>query len=329
MDKEPKSTLKTTRILFNLAFFLVVVGFTWYMVASINNDILPDGGAVRGTSGLFSSPYKQVASFKLPEEINRFELYDNKLFISAGQLVYIYHIEGNRLGDFPVGLNVRDITVAGDEIYLLYPTRIEVFSMSGEPIRQWEACSNLSDYCSFAIAGNAVFVTDAANKEICKYITNGDFVKFIQSPRNFIIPSYTFDIDCYNDTIYCANSGRHSVETYTLNGDFIAASGAPGSEAGFFSGCCNPAYISFTSGGTLITSEKGNPRISCYGRNGRFRSILLDSKALGGGNKAYPIKPYHDKLLVAAKNRIITFQYDPKADVSACSGCAVSCPLRR
>lgn len=316
---------KKLKIVFNLTIFLVIAGFVWYMAASINKENLPADGVARGTSGAFASPYKQVASFKFPEEINRFELYNNKLFISAGQTIHIYNVEGNRLGSFPVGQDVRDITIDGDEIYLLYPARIAVFSMNGEPVREWEACSQLSDYCSFTIAGDAIFVTDAANKEICKYTTEGNFVKFIQSPRNFIIPSYTFDIESRNDTIYCVNSGRHSIETYTLNGDFVTSFGSSGAEAGFFAGCCNPAYISFTSGGTLLTSEKGNPRISCFGRDGKFRSVLLDSKTLGGGSKAYPVKPYQDKLLVAAKNRIIIFQYDPKASVSACSGCPAGC----
>ena len=317
---------QASKVVFNIAIFLVIIGFAWYMVASINKEHSPDSGFFRGASESFSSPYRQVTSFKLPAEINRFDLSDNKLFISAGQSVYIFDTEGKRLSDFPVGQDVRDIAVGGDEIYLLYPTRIAVFSMDGKLARHWEACSQLSDYCSFTLAGDAVFVTDAENKNICKYTIEGNFVKFIQSPRGFIIPSYTFDITCRNDTIYCVNSGRHSVETYTQDGDFITAFGSPGSEPGFFAGCCNPAYISFTSGGTLITSEKGNPRMSCFGSDGQFRSVLLDSKALGGGNTAYPVKPYQDKLLVAAKNRIITFQYDPKSAVSVCSGCAAGCP---
>jgi len=310
----------------NMAIFLVIVGFVWYMAVSVRQDDLQGDGTVQKSSESFSSPYRQIASFKLPSEINRFEVYGDRLFLSAGQSVYVYDTSGKQLAKFSVGPDVRDIRVSGEEIYLLYPTRIAVYSMDGKQDRQWEACSDLSDYCSFTIAGGAVFVTDAENKNICKYTTEGYFVKFIKSPKNFIIPSYTFDIDCWNDTIYCVNSGRHSVETYTLNGDFITAFGKPGTEAGFFAGCCNPAYISFTPGGALITSEKGNPRISCYASNGRFRSVLLDSKALGGGNKAYQVKAYRDKLLVAGKNRIATYQYDQKAAVSACSGCVAGCP---
>ena len=320
-----KTTVNVAKTTVNVAIFLVIIGFVWYMVASISREDLSDDASVGESSGPFLSPYRQVASFKIPEEINRFDLHDHRLFISAGQSVYIFDTDGRKLVHFPVGTDVRDITMNGEDLYILYPTRITVYSINGQLIRQWEACSKLSDYCSFTIVGDAVFVTDAANKNICKYTTEGNFVKFIQSPANFIIPSYAFDIACWNDTIYCVNSGRHSVETYTSDGDFIASFGGPGSEAGLFAGCCNPVYISFTTGGTFITSEKGNPRVSCFNRNGKFKGVWLNRKMLGSGNKAYEVKAMDSKLFVAGKNKITVFQCG-KASTSACSGCAGGCP---
>ena len=318
---------KVSKIILNLAIFLVIIGFAWYMVASINNDHLPGSGIFKGTSEAFESHHKQIASFKIPDEINRFDLCDNRLFIASGQSVYIFDTEGKQLGSFPVGTDVRDITIADEDIYILYPTRIVVFSMNGDSIRQWEACSELSDYCSFTVAGDAVFVTDAENKDICKYTIEGDFVKFIKSPRGFIIPSYSFDIDSWNDTVYCVNSGRHMIETYTLDGDFITAFGAPGSEAGFFAGCCNPVYISFAPCGAFITSEKGNPRVSVFWRNGKFKGVWLNSKMLGGGNKACEVRAMDDKLFVAVKNKIIVFQCDKASNTVCLKGCA-GCPYR-
>ena len=96
-----------------------------------------------------------------------------------------------------------------------------------------------------------------------------------------------------------------------------------------FCGCCNPVHLTYTSTGEIITSEKGNPRVSCYGMDGEFRSLLLDSKALGGGNTAYDIKVSGDKLFIAGNNLISTFQYDKiLAAKTACSDCGVDCPLR-
>jgi hypothetical protein len=296
---------KTLKIILNITIFLVVAGFIWYMVQSINKEEATYAEAQQETS--FVSRYELVSYFELPQEINRFELHDGKLFISAGQSVYIYDTTGTQQASFPVKQEVRDITVGEEKIYVLYPSFIEVYTTRGELLHEWEACSELSDYCSFTLAGDFVFVTDAENKNICQYTREGNFVRFIKSPHRFIIPSYSFDIDSRNDTIYCINSGRHLVETYTLNGDFIAAFGGPGAEDGSFVGCCNPVYISFTPRGELLTSEKGNPRISAFEPNGTFKEIILNSRLLGGGNEAYEVQAEDNRLFVAGKNKISIF----------------------
>ena len=299
---------KGLKIASNLIIFLLITGFVWFMASSVNKDNLPGYGNIGLSEEPFESPYTQVASFDLPDEINRFELYNDKLYISAGQAIYVYDTEGERLTSFQVEPEVRDIAVDGELIYLLYPTSISVHLSDGQPFNQWEACSELSDYCSFTIAGDAIFVTDAENKNICKYTTEGYFVKFIQSPRGFIIPSYSFDIDSWNDTIYTVNSGRHSIETYTFNGDFIASFGVSGTAAGSFAGCCNPVYIGFTPCGTLITSEKGVPRITNFERNGKFNEMLLNSRMLASRSDACAIRASNDKLFVAVRNRIVIFE---------------------
>ncbi len=301
---------KTIKIIVNIAIFLVVSGFIWYIAHFINRE--EKSYAENRYEEPFTSPYKQIYSFELQQEINRFDLQNGKLYISAGQSVHIYDTKGKRLSSFNVRKDVRDITVGGEGIYLLYPTFVEVYSTNGELIRQWGACSELSDYCSFTLTKDFVFVTDAENKNICKYTKDGNFVKFIQSPRDFIIPSYSFDIANWNDTIYCANSGRHLVESYTTDGGFIAAFGGSGSKAGNFAGCCNPVYISFTPEGKLITSEKGNPRISSFEKNGKYIETLLNSRLLGGGHKAYEVMVEGKQLFVAGKNKILVYGYDKK-----------------
>ena len=303
---------KTQKIILNIAIFFVVTGFIWYMVQSINKEEVMYAETSQETA--LTTPYKKISSFELPQDINRFELQNGKLFISAGQSVHIYEAEGTPVNSFPVKQQVRDITTTDSSIYILYPTLIEVYTINGELSHSWEACSELSDYCSFTLAGDFVFVTDTENKNICKYTKEGNFVKFIQSPRGFIIPSYSFDIINRDDTIYCANSGRHLIEKYTLDGDFLAAFGGPGAEPGSFAGCCNPVYIAFTPEGELLTSEKGNPRISTFERSGHFKEILLNSRLLGGGSKAYEVAVDENRLFVAEKNKI-TIYSDNKENI--------------
>lgn len=290
------------------------------------------GGAYRpaaGTGGAFVSPYKRVSTFSIPQDIKAFEQWADRLYVAVANEVMVFDYYGKLLHRFPAGEVIRDMAVGREGIFLLYPSRVEVRTPEGKPVGEWEACSELSNYCSLAPAPGSVFVTDMANKNICKYTSEGAFVKFIASPNAFIIPSLTFDIACANGHIYCSNSGRHQVERYTLEGEYAGAFGRPGSVPGLFAGCCNPVHLAYTAGGEIITSEKGNPRISCYASDGTFRSLLLDSRSLGGGHAAYDVKVREDRLFVAGRNKVSVFRYDNRlSNASACGGCDVVCPLR-
>lgn len=286
-------------------------------------------GSARGGTDASPSPYRRASSFNTPGAIEAFELADDRIIAAVPNRILIYNMEGEPVNSFPVGSNLRDIAAGGGHIYLLFPARIEVYSPDGERLRSWKACSDQSDYCSMALASDALFVTDAANKNICQYTTEGNFVRFIQSPDGFIVPSYSFGITSAGGTLYCSNPGRHRVESYTHDGRYIASFGKAGGAAGMFCGCCNPVYVEYAPNGEIITSEKGNPRISCYSPDGEFRSLLLDSKALGGGNTAYRVKVGENKLVVAGRDMISTFQYDKALTAkTACSDCKVDCPLR-
>lgn len=337
MESGKDNMNKISRKRFLNIFGSVIAGGS---IAGITGILLRRNSAARGTfigqqnSGVkqqqvVDSPYKLVSSFSVPDKIDCFEVCEDKLVVATLNNIYIYDRFGSLLNNFAVGSTVRDIAVENNQIYILYPTSIETYNLEGEWVRDWEACSPESDYCQFAVTSDYVFVTDAANKNICKYTVEGNFVTFIQSPNGFIIPSYSFGITHIDGVIYCSNPGRHQVESYTLKGEYITAFGRAGGAAGLFCGCCNPVHLSSTSDGNIITSEKGNPRISCYGQDGQFRSILLDSKTLGGGNEAYDVKVQKDKIYVAGKNLISTFQYDKILAVKgACFSCKANCPLR-
>lgn len=285
----------------------------------------------------FKSSYRKLSSFKADDEIEAFEVMGDRLIVITPNNLNIYTADGNLMNNFAIGSDVRDIAVCNDEIYVLFPTRIEVYLTDGALVREWEACSDNSDYCSLTVFGDHVFVTDAANKNICQYHTDGTLARFINSPKGFVVPSYFFSITHIGETVYCSNPGRHLVESYSTDGEFLASFGEAGLAAGRFSGCCNPVYVTGSPTGEILTSEKGVPRISCYSPSGEFRSILLDQKTLGGGHDAYEIRVMNDdKVVVAGKSGIATFQYDEQlamasahsSSASACALCGIDCPLR-
>ncbi len=277
----------------------------------------------------FVSPYRRVHGFLVPDDICAMEVEGGSLYIAMPNNISVYGLSGELQTNFSTPSDVRDISVHNGLIYVLYPTRIEVYDRQGAIIKEWEACSDNSDYCSLAVCQEGIFVTDAFNKNICKYHLDGTLSCFIKSPKGFVVPSYCFAITYMDGTVHCSNPGRHLVESYTTDGEFVASFGKSGTEPGAFSGCCNPAFLTPSNNGELLTSEKGIPRISCYRTDGKFRSVLLDSKALGGGHDAYDVRVMKDKLIVAGGKKVSVFQYDKRlSQFTACGQCNQDCPLK-
>jgi hypothetical protein len=332
---------KGLKISLNILVFILIAGFGYYMIHSMMSEEKTTQSGEENQDNTFVSPYKKINSFDAASDILCFDIYENSIFVALSDKISIFDLSGKHQHDFEIEPNARDIAVAGRDgarpvsttIYLLYPTRIDLYSFDGQKKDEWEACSNNSDYCSFTTTKDYVFVTDAENKNIVQYDKQGKLVRFIKSPEGFIIPSYSFGIININDTIYCSNSGRHKIESYTLDGEFIASFGKSGTQAGAFAGCCNPVYLAKSSNGHILTSEKGNPRISCYGKNGKFRTILFDSNTLGGGTAAYKMCVSGENIYIANRKTISVYGgRDVACRVStekSCAGCNVECPLRK
>lgn len=277
----------------------------------------------------FVSPYRRTFGFMVPDEITALELMDNQIVVAIPNNIYKYDLNGNLITNFSVRSDIRDIATYDNELYLLFPTRIEVYDRQGVMNREWEACSEDADYCSMTVSQGGVYVTDANAKNICQYHLDGTLARFIKSPNGFVVPSYSFGITNMANHIFCSNPGRHLVEEYTTDGEYVESFGKPGVGAGEFSGCCNPVQITTTEAGELLTSEKGLPRICCYDKDGTFRSILLDDRALGGGHIAYDMRVLEDKLIVTGGKKVSVFQYDNRRSAQTlCGSCTIECPMK-
>jgi sugar lactone lactonase YvrE len=276
---------------------------------------------------------------EVPDTIEGLEVMGDGIVVAVQGGILVYDRTGGLTGNFAVRSRVRDLASADGLLYVLYPDGVEVYDPEGEQVREWETDDASVDFCSMTVVGGSVFVTDAGNKNIRKYTSDGEFVRTIESPDRFIVPSYSFGITHTEDAIYCSNPGRHRVESYSLDGEFLGSFGRPGGGEGMFVGCCNPVHLSVSPAGEIIASEKGVPRISCYAADGRFRSVLLDDRALGGENPgngakaggvtARRVRIEGEKIIVAGGERVSVFRYDPAfAAETACGRCNVSCPLR-
>ncbi|MDR2499099.1 MAG: hypothetical protein LBD28_06630 [Tannerellaceae bacterium] len=296
------------RIFLNLLILALVAGFVAYMIVSVGGAE-SEYGEAEAEPDDFVSPCSREASFAVPQGIRHIKLAGDTLFLASSDSVFLYGTDGRPLNRFGASEGIVDIALGGGLVYLLYPARIMVFEASGNFVREWEACSDRSLYISIALTERYAFVTDAENKNICQYRLEGGFVRFISSPRGFVVPMLSFAIESFRDTVYCANPGRHTVESYSEDGTFLASFGIPGSKPGAFSGCSNPAFIAFTESGQLLSSEKGNPRVCLFERSGRFSGMMLNAKMLGGGHEAYEIQATTNRIYAAGRAEIIAYKY--------------------
>ncbi|MCL2412631.1 MAG: hypothetical protein FWC98_00650 [Bacteroidales bacterium] len=324
---------KGLKIVLNIAVLLLIVGFGFFMIRSISSDQrLPRLGEEQEIS-TFVSPYKLVRSFDAESNIVNFYVTENFVFVVLYDKLSVFHLSGDHFLDFPIEPGVRDIAVVDRTLHLLYFNRMEKHLFFAERLVNvdvWEAASPSSDFRALAITENYIFVTDIGERQVVQYNREGAVVRFLRSPDRFILPNrYAFDIITINDTVFVTNSGRHRIESYTLDGEFITWFGQHGAQAGAFIGCCNPMYIAATSGGNILTSERGVPRISSYGRDGSFRMVLFDTHALGGGRMAYRMRVLGENIYIASRNTISVYTFDTtrveRPCNRGCSGCTRAC----
>lgn len=342
MDKQSRRQfLKSAgSIAIGAAFAGVTGSFLWKMFSNpeglFHGNGRADGMATADTDADFSSPYRRTFGFETEDAIVGFDVAPQHgrerehLLVALLKTVSIYSLSGQLEHSFAVSDDIRDIAYYDDKIYLLFPSHIEVYDFEGHPVQQWQACSEGADYCALTVFEGGVFVTDASNKHICKYNIDGSLARFINSPEGFIVPSYCFGITHHEGRVYCSNPGRHKIEVYEADGTFVNSFGKAGTDEGAFSGCCNPVHLTFMQSGELLTSEKGVPRISCYGTNGTYHSTLLNAKMLGGGHDAYEVKVYKDKLIVSGGKKVQVFQYNSRAAANTmCGSCEKDCPMKK
>ncbi len=185
----------------------------------------------------------------------------------------------------------------------------------------WESLGEQAIITSLAVSKTSVFVADAGNKIVWKFDKSGTRLQRIGEKNEakdipgFIIPSPYFDIGIDPDGfLWAANTGRHSLENYTLEGDFRSFWGKSSMQIDGFSGCCNPTHFVILDDGWFVTSEKGIPRIKVYDRLGRLASVVagpdrfiegttgLDLAAVSS-QEIFVLDPKKKEIRIFEKNR--------------------------
>ena len=196
--------------------------------------------------------------------------------------------------------------------------KISVLDAGGAVLAAWSGLPGNLLPTSIALAGELVFVADAANRVVLKLDANGKQLGVIgardpaRNLKGFVVPSPYFCVRVAPDGLLrIANPGEHQIEAFTFDGDLELAWGQGSFAVAGFCGCCNPVSFDVFPDGSFVTCEKGLPRVKLYNSAGEFTGLVAGPDAfpeylqaanagttdvLGSG--VYAAIAPHDRVLV-------------------------------
>jgi len=207
---------------------------------------------------------------------------DDRLYVSGDSSILVMDKAGHVSARTETEGAVHCLAVdENGDVYAGLNDHVEVFEGLGAHKAVWASPAEEAIFTSIAVSPKAVFVADAGNLVIWKFDRSGNLLQRIGDKNaakdipGFIIPSPFFDVDIDPDGfLWAANTGRHSLENYTPDGDLRTIWGEFAMEIEGFCGCCNPSHFIILEDGSFVTSEKGIPRVKIYNRLGEFVSVI-------------------------------------------------------
>ena len=135
----------TYKIILNILIFFLIVGFGYYMVHSMISEEKTTQSSEENAENTFVSPYKETNSFNAESDIICFDIYENMIYAALANQVSVFDLSGKIQSDFVIEKDVRDIVIDDATVYLLYPTRIDLYSFEGQKKGGWDAHITIKD----------------------------------------------------------------------------------------------------------------------------------------------------------------------------------------
>jgi hypothetical protein len=215
-----------------------------------------------------------------------------EVFVSGDDSIVVLDSLGVPQRTLPMPGPVRCMAIdeGNGDLYAGLGDHVEVYALSGGRKALWESLGEKAILTSIAQTPDFVFAADAGNRIVWRFDRDGGRRRRIGEKDEamdipgFIIPSPFFDVAIDPDGfLWAANTGRHSLENYTLDGGWRSSWGEFAMDIEGFCGCCNPSHLAILTDGSFVTSEKGIPRVKVYDRLGRLSAVVAGPDAFEEG----------------------------------------------
>ncbi len=247
---------------------------------------------------------------------------DDNIYVSGENSVLILNRDGSIQSTLSTDGPVHALSVDENrDLYLGMDDHVEVYDRKGAKKARWESLGEDAIITSLALSKKNVFIADAGNRIVWKFDKSGNRLKRIGEKNEakdipgFVIPSPFFDVAIDPDGfLWAANTGRHSLENYTEEGDLRSSWGEFSMEIEGFCGCCNPSHFVILDDGSFVTSEKGIARVKVSNRLGNVVSVVAGSDqfvegavgldlAKDSSQRIYVLDPQKKAVRIFAKNK--------------------------
>lgn len=235
--------------------------------------------------------YEPAGRFVSPlPEPNRIAIGANEqVLIASGKGVSVHSASGEHLFEIPLAEPARCVAFGGGNIFIGLRDHIEVFAPDGKWLRRWEALAGKPWLTGLAADDDSLFVADSGNRVVWRYDRSGKLQGKIgrkdkdRDVPGLVLPSPYLDVKLGADGLLRVNNpGRHVVEVYTKAGELEFSWGKPGAGIRTFCGCCNPIGLALLPDGSVVTCEKGLPRVKVYSAKGDFVCVVAGPELFPG-----------------------------------------------
>ncbi len=203
------------------------------------------------------------------------------IHVAAGDAILAYDSQGVLVSSTPVPAPVRALTIGPEgEAYLAFEDHIGVHAADGG-FERWSPLGERAIITSLALGGDRLFAADAGNRVVWSFDTRGSLVDILLRAEQggddpgLVVPSPFLEVAVAGEgPLWVTNPGMQRVERVTRDGLRIDYWGEAATEIEGFCGCCNPIHIALCPDGTLVTSEKGIPRVKQYCADGELSAVV-------------------------------------------------------
>ena len=214
---------------------------------------------------------------------------DGRLYVAYARRVETLAPTGETLGSFPVSGEVYGLAVGdGDRLYVGLRDHVEVYTNGGQSVATWEPLGERARLTAVAAHGDWVWAADAGDRVVLRYDRTGRLLGKLgekdeaRGVPGLIVPSPYLDVAPAADgTLWVANPGRAQVENYTAEGRLNLSWGQSSPSTEGFMGCCNPVALAVLPDGSLVTAEKGVPRVKIYTPQGQLAALVAGPESFG------------------------------------------------